>query len=124
MAAVNGTSPSYGNPVMNFITAASPMVSDLQSSGVTPISATLNATVNPNGVSTPVEFQYSTDSTFATGTTTVAASPATVNGSQAAAVLAIASGLVPGTTYYTRAVAPSAGPTTTRALRPLLQRRA
>jgi hypothetical protein len=81
---------------------------------VTGTSATLNGTVSANGPSATVNFQYSTDSTFATGVTTVAATQSPVTG-QSVAVSKAITGLTGNSTYYARIVATSSAGTTTSA---------
>ena len=76
---------------------------------VTSTSATLNASINPNGSSTTVRFQYGTSPgsyTTNTGSQTVSSGTSSVNVSQAI------SGLVGSTTYYVRAQANSANGST------------
>jgi len=75
-------------------------------------SATFGANVNANGDSTTVEFQYSTSSTFASGVTTVSATPSPLTGSTSTAVSGSASGLSNGTLYYYRVKAVNAVGTT------------
>lgn len=62
--------------------------------------ATLNGTVNANGASSTVEFEYGTDSSLSTDVTTVSAG--TVTGSSATSVSSNITGLTQGTTYYFR----------------------
>ena len=80
----------------------------------TATSATLNASVNPEGTATTAEFIYGTDPTLQLGTTTRAPLPSEMIGSGIAAVAVTASitGLSPNTTYYWEAVASNAGGTT------------
>lgn len=75
-------------------------------------SATFGANVNANGDSTAVEFQYSTSSTFASGVTTVSASPSPLTGGTSTAVSGSASGLSNGTLYYYRVKATNSVGTT------------
>jgi len=84
--------------------ANSPTVSTEAATNVdTTTAATLNATINPNGAASTVEFEYSTDSNLATGVTIVSAGTAT--GSSSTPVSTQISGLTRGTTYYFRAKA-------------------
>ncbi len=70
---------------------------------ITSSSATLNGTVNPNNASTIVRFVYGT--TSGTYTDSIVAAQSPVNGTSAVAVSANLSSLLPGQTYYYRAVA-------------------
>ena len=69
---------------------------------VTSTSATLNGTVNPNGASTTVVFQYGLSTSYGNAAT-AAQSPLT--GTSAQAVSAGITGLTQGTTYHYRVVA-------------------
>ncbi|NJL06450.1 MAG: DUF11 domain-containing protein [Chloroflexaceae bacterium] len=73
-------------------------------SNLTSTSATLNATVNPNGSPTTVQFLWGTDPIYDVRTT-----PArTVTGTTAQAVQAPLTDLQPGTTYFVQAIARNA----------------
>ncbi|MBI4926457.1 MAG: choice-of-anchor D domain-containing protein [Anaerolineae bacterium] len=76
---------------------------------VTKTSATLNGTVNPNGLNTSVSFQYGLDTSYGT---TVTASESPLSGSGSVAVHVDLSGLSPDTTYHFRVVGVNAGGTT------------
>ncbi len=92
-----------------FTTAkAPPSLTALAPGSVTPTSALAAATVNPNGVSTSVTFQYG--HTTAYGSTSAAASAGT--GTSPVRVQATIGALLPGTSYHYRAVATSADGTT------------
>ena len=80
--------------------AAPPSASTSAASGVTTTSATLNGTVNANGNSTTVTFQYGT--TVAYGSS-ITATQSPVTGSTGTAVSASLSGLSCNTTYHYRA---------------------
>jgi hypothetical protein len=71
--------------------------------------ATLNGTVNANGSSTTVTFEYGTDTSYGT---TVAADQSPGTGSTDTAVSATLSGLLPSTTYHFRVVGQNASGTT------------
>jgi hypothetical protein len=81
-----------------------PAVTTNGATGVETPNATLNATVNPNGVPTKYYFEYGTSST------TYGASTPTreITGTTAQGVSYPITGLAPGTTYYFRIVASSA----------------
>ncbi len=73
-------------------------------SGIATSYATLNATVNPNGVATSYTFDWGTTTSYGKETPLGEAGLGTSN----IAVKATISGLTPGTTYYFRIVASSA----------------
>ena len=75
---------------------------------VTATSATLNGTVNPNGSSTTVYFQYGTSTAYGSQTANQV-----LTGSTSQSVMANVSGLTTGTTYHYRIVATNAGGTST-----------
>jgi Immunoglobulin I-set domain./Fibronectin type III domain. len=105
IVAYNSTGTSYGGDV-TFTTSAppAPTVQTLAANSITPTSAQLNSTVNPNGSSTTFYFQYGTTtgygSTTASGNTSVSL---TVNYNL--------TGLAPNTTYHYRIVASNGGGT-------------
>jgi len=76
---------------------------------LTPSSATLNGTVNPNGGVTSVTIQYGLTNAYGTST---AATPGTLNGFTATDVALSISGLTPYTTYHYRVVATNIAGTT------------
>jgi phosphodiesterase/alkaline phosphatase D-like protein len=78
-------------------------------SAVASTSATLNGTVNANGDSTAVTFEYGTDTNYGT---TVTADQSPVTGSTGTAVSKGIAGLTNGITYHYRVVATNAGGTT------------
>ncbi|WP_345080369.1 beta strand repeat-containing protein, partial [Nemorincola caseinilytica] len=75
-------------------------------------SVDLPGSVNANGSSSTVIFEYSTVSDLSSGVHTVSATPSPVTGSSATAVTATVIGLTPGSTYYFRVSATNAGGTT------------
>lgn len=78
-------------------------------SGETSYEATLNGTVNANGESTTVTFEYGTDTNYGV---TYTADQSPVSGSTDTAVSAIIYELSPNTTYHYRVVAQSVNGTT------------
>ena len=71
--------------------------------------ATLNGTVNANGSSTTVTFEYGTDTAYGT---TVTADQSPVTGSIDTAVSSAITSLAPGTVYHFRVVAQNSNGTT------------
>ncbi len=99
------------SPAGSFMTLVPPIV-DGQAIALTGVSATVAATVDPRGSTDTVQFQYSTDPTFrSTSSSTVSATPSSVTGTGPVAVTAMLTGLKPGTTYYFRAIAAGPGGT-------------
>jgi hypothetical protein len=80
---------------------AAPAVITQPASSITPVSATLNASVNPNTLATTCYFQYGTNTSYGsfTATNNLAA------GLSAVASSNLLSGLLPGTTYHFQPVA-------------------
>jgi len=93
----------------NAAAADPPNVTTNAETNVTTNSATLNGTVNANGTSTTVTFEYGTDTNYGT---TVAGSPSPVTGNSDTPVSANITGLLPNTNYHYRVVATNAGGTT------------
>ena len=85
-----------------------PVATTLAATGVTDSAVTLNGSVNGQGNSATVAFEYGLTPAYGT---TFPASPATVSGTTAKAASATLSGLLSGTTYHFRVVATSAGGT-------------
>jgi glycosidase len=89
-------------------TTARPSINSVSSSGITDASATIAATVTPNGAATTVFFEYGTSTAY--GTTTPGQNIGSGNSpSNASANL---SGLSPGTTYHYRVYATNSVGTT------------
>ena len=97
--------------IVSFITVAqAPTVSTAAATSITTSGATLNGTVNPNGLAvSDYHFEYGTDSNLATFTSTNAQTLAA--GYTGQAITASISGLISGTTYFFRVVATSAAGT-------------
>jgi len=85
-----------------------PMVSTGTASSVTETSATLNGTVNPNGVSTTYYFEYGTTTSYGSRTSEMNAG----SGDSAVSVSADIAGLTEETTYHFRLVATNTNGTT------------
>jgi hypothetical protein len=77
-----------------------PTVATNPATAITSSSATLNGTVNPNGLVTSVHFQYGTTTSYGSTTTTL-----TLTGNTTQAINANISGLTAGTVYHFRIVA-------------------
>jgi|GEM_PF-2004805 len=118
----NGTQGSYSVKVLlsgfdtgltfsltNGPASAAPTVTTNAATSVTPTGAVLNGSVNANGASTAVTFNYGPTNTYGFSIT-AAQSP--VTGSSATPVSAALSGLVPGATYHYQAVGVNSGGTT------------
>jgi hypothetical protein len=87
----------------SFMTSGTvPEVTTNTATSITPTSATLNGTVNPNGVSTAVKFQYGTTIDYGSE---IAATESPVNGTNSISVSAVLNTLSPGTLYHYRVVA-------------------
>jgi sugar lactone lactonase YvrE len=104
----NGTDQSF----MTLVAKAPTVVSE-SATNLTDTTATLNATINPNGLDTTCQFQYVDDAAFkATGystATSVPCSPADLGSSfTPQSANASVTGLTPATTYHFRAVATNA----------------
>jgi len=85
-----------------------PTATTTAATSVTMTSATLNGTVNPNGVATTYHFDWGTTVSYGTSTTATSAG----SGSSVVSESAGISGLTAGTTYHYRIVAVSSSGTT------------
>jgi hypothetical protein len=94
---VNGT-PGV-SAIVSVAPPPQPLPVTLAATSVTSTSAKLNGTVNANGTSATVNFEYGTTTSYGTS---VAATPSTVTGSSATPVSATLAGLTPGVTYHYR----------------------
>jgi hypothetical protein len=84
---------------INLAAASGPTVVTTAATAITTTTATLNGTVNANGSSTAVSFDYGLTTAYGT---TVPGVPSPVNGSGITAVAAAITGLTPGTLYHFR----------------------
>jgi lysophospholipase L1-like esterase len=110
VAATNSAGTSKGL-IVSFNTVAQPptppTVVTTAATSVTSSGATLNGTVNPNGLATDAYFKYGTDPALATSNTTSTQSMG--SGGTVQPITASLSGLTPGTIYYFQVVATNAG---------------
>ena len=86
--------------------ATPPTATTVAATLITTTGATLNSTVNANGLSTTIYFQYGLTTSY--GSTTISGNIGTTSGNYALAI----TGLSPNTTYHFRIVATSSGGTT------------
>jgi lysophospholipase L1-like esterase len=94
--------------IVSFLTVAqAPTVATAAATAITTSGATLNGTVNPNGLATDAYFEYGTDPALAGPSTT--STQAMGSGGTNQPISVKVTGLVPGTTYYFRVVATNAG---------------
>lgn len=109
--------PNVGGTVTNLATARGlagqpsvpvPTTTTAAASSVGSSTATLNGTVNPNGASTTIFFQYGTTTAYGAQTANQV-----FTGNSVQNVTANVGGLAGGTTYHYRLVAKNAGGTTT-----------
>lgn len=91
-----------------YINLAAPTVATLAVSDVTGTTATLNATINPNGSATTAMFQWGTTASYGTNQAVVLAQP---EGTAAQNVSFTLTGLTPGVAYHYRISANNLGGT-------------
>jgi hypothetical protein len=101
--------PTYDGDILNFAMTgntsnflgaiAGPTIVTTAATSITQNSATLNGTVNANGDTTTVSFEYGLTTAYGT---TVPGVPVTVTGSTVTPVLANITGLLPDTVYHYR----------------------
>jgi len=96
---VNGT--SYGNDMTFTTVAAPPTVVTTAATAITTTGATLNGTVNANGSSTTVTFEYGQTTGYGS---TITATQSPVTGNLVTAVSGPVTGLAPNTLYHFRVV--------------------
>ena len=97
-----------GTKIASFRFGNNPVATTLAASAVTATSATLNGSLNPNGLATTYYFQWGTTVSYGNTTSSLSAG----SGSAVVAVNANISGLIAGTTYHFRLVAVNADGTT------------
>ena len=86
-----------------------PNATTMAATNIAPTTATVNGSVNPNGLSTAITFEYGTTTSYGT---TAAAIPSPLTGSSITNVSANITGLIKGTTYHYRIKAVNALGTT------------
>jgi hypothetical protein len=107
------TGSGTGSSSTSFDIDPKPQIRNVTTSTYNYDSATFVGEVNPGDDSTSVWFEYSTDSSFASGVTTVSAVPSSIAGNAGwTSVSKSVSGLAMGTTYYFRVKATNAIGTT------------
>jgi uncharacterized delta-60 repeat protein len=109
LVGTNNGGTSYGSD-MTFTTLSAtgpPIVTTNVATNVTSSSATLNGTVNPNGLTTSVHFEYGTTANYGSATAIQ-----NYTGNTTQSVSANITGLSPSTTYHFRIVASNNGGTT------------
>jgi phosphodiesterase/alkaline phosphatase D-like protein len=106
--AQNSSGISYGADVAFFTGASVPIATTNAASSIEDTTATLNGTVNANGASTTVIFEYGTTTAYGRAVT---ADQSPVSGSTDTAVRKSISGLSRGTTYHYRVVGQNAAGT-------------
>jgi hypothetical protein len=102
VAATNGSGTTKGN-IASFTPGAAPAVTTLAATSVGANTATLNGNVTANGLSTNAWFEWGTDPSLSTSTST--SSQSVGSGTTSQSVSAAITGLSTGTTYYYRTVA-------------------
>lgn len=106
IVAYSATGESVGGPVA-FTTQPPPTVTTSAASSVQEVQATLNGTVNGNGLNTTYHFEYGEATSYGSSTSVVGVA----SGGSSPSVTVI--GLRPGTTYHYRIVATSTAGTST-----------
>ena len=103
-----GTSEARKTKVISFQIGNNPGVLTLAATAVTANSATLNGTVNPNGLATTYHFEYGTTTSYGYSTSTLSVG----SGTSTVPVSANISVLITGTPYHFRLVAVNSDGTT------------
>src|SRR5436305_8373681 len=90
------------------LAAGEPVATTGNATAITPTSATINGTVNPEGQSTTYYFEYGTTTSYGSQTSMAGAGSGTADVKVSTAIEA----LTPNTTYHYRVVASNASGTT------------
>ena len=104
-----GTTNGVDQMFTTVLAGTAPTVTTDTATSVSTTSATLNGTVNPNGLSTTVVFQYGTTTSYGSQVT---ATESPVTGTSAVSVSAQLTGLSPDTTYHYQVVGTNSAGTT------------
>ncbi len=102
-----GTWP-WSTKIASFKFANNPSVVTTAATAITGTGATLNGTINPNGLATTYHFEYGTTITYGTNTATISAGSGTTTSNVNSPV----SGLISGTAYHYRLVGVNSDGTT------------
>jgi uncharacterized protein (TIGR02145 family) len=95
--AVNSLGTVFGDDIVFTTAGLAPIATTQAATNTSSGGSTLNGTVNANGLSTTVTFEYGTTTSY--GQTAVA-TPGQVTGNTSTAVSSVLSGLTPGVTYH------------------------
>jgi hypothetical protein len=96
-----GASEARKTKIVSFKIGNSPIVETQNATAITSVSATLNGSVNPNGLATTYYFEWGLTASYGNSTTTTSAG----SGSAAISVTANITGLIANTPYHFRLVA-------------------
>lgn len=102
-----GSGGTRKTKIASFKFGNNPTIVTLDATTVTSNSATLNGTINPNGLASTYNFQWGTSVSYGNNTTV-----GNLSGSATTPVSAAISGLTPGTTYHFRLVGTNSDGTT------------
>jgi hypothetical protein len=108
VVATNSDGTTNGSD-LTFTTLVLPTATTEVATEVSGTKATLNATVNPNGLETTYQFEYGTTTSY--GTSVPVPAKGIGSGTTGVKVSEAIEGLLPGTTYHFRVVATNAGGT-------------
>jgi len=108
LTATSDAGTSHGSD-QTFVATSAPSATTRSVSSIGDTSATLNSTVNPNGVATTVYFDYGTSTSYGSKSSSKSAG----SGRSAQNVAIGISGLSPNTTYHVRVVAANSAGTNT-----------
>jgi phosphodiesterase/alkaline phosphatase D-like protein len=109
VVATNSAGITYSLPRSLTTLGAAPLVTTNAATNINSTSVKLNGTINPNGLSTNVKFQYGTTASYGSE---VEATPSPVTGTSVVLVSANLTELAPGKTYHYRVVGTNSTGTT------------